>query len=89
MTPASSSTSSSTKALGKSVAPLVTMGATWGARKAMVKGYEAGTGKPAPVISSRDASLIQKVLWAAALGAAIALVQSAVWHFLERAENEL
>lgn len=83
MTPAKSP-SPSANTLGKSVAPLVTMGATWGARKAMVKGYEATTGKPAPVISSRDAGLLQKMLWAAALGAAIAMVQSAVWHFLER-----
>jgi hypothetical protein len=83
MTPAKPS-SPSANTLGKTVAPLVTMGATWGARKAMVKGYESATGKPAPVISSREAGLLQKMLWAAALGAVVALVQSTVWHYLER-----
>ena len=73
--------------LGRTIAPLVTMGATWGARKAMVVSYEKSTGKPAPVISSREAGLLQKVLWAAALGAALALVQSLVWHVLERGDG--
>ena len=86
MTPASSS-SHDANSMARTVAPLITMGATWGARKAMVKGYEAGTGKPAPVINSREAGLLQKMLWAAALGATVALVQSAVWHFLERGEG--
>ena len=63
----------------RSTAPLITLGATYMARKALMKGYEARTGKPAPLIRSRQATAMQKILWAATMAAVLALVEVAVW----------
>jgi len=67
----------------RSGAPLITIGATWAARKGMMKGYEARTGRPAPLIRSREATMVQKILWAAAMAAVIALVEVVVWKVLD------
>lgn len=61
-------------------APVVSMGAAWAVRKAMVKGYERRTGKSAPLVYSHEASLKSKVLWAAAVAAAIALIEAIIWQ---------
>lgn len=67
-------------------APVLSMGAAWAVRKAMVKGYERRTGKPAPLVYSRHASLKQKVLWAAAVAAAIAMIEAIIWQASTRIE---
>jgi hypothetical protein len=56
-------------------------------RKAMMKGYEARTGKPAPVIYSREASMTSKVLWAAAVAATIALIEVVAWQLFDSDED--
>ena len=55
------------------------MGATWAARKGMIKAYESKTGKPAPLVRSRQAPVLEKVLWAAAMSALIVLIEAIVW----------
>jgi hypothetical protein len=70
----------------RSTAPLITIGATWAARKGMMKGYEARTGKPAPLIRSREATVLQKILWAAAMAGVIALVEVVVWRMIDDEE---
>ncbi len=65
------------------VAPLVTMGTTLVLRKALIAGYESATGKPAPVVHNRDASVTERVVWAATMGAAIALIEIVVWRALD------
>ena len=62
----------------QTVAPLLNFGAAWAVRKAMVKGYEARTGKPAPLVHTRNGSVLATVLWAAAVAAALALVETAI-----------
>jgi hypothetical protein len=71
------------RATARAVAPLITMGAAWGARKAMVKGFEARTGRPAPLVRSRQAPIVEKILWAAAMAAVLALVEAVVWKILD------
>jgi hypothetical protein len=72
----------SARTLARTTAPLIAMGASWAVRKAMVKAYEARTGKPAPVIYSREASVVSKVLWAATLAGVVALSEVVVWKML-------
>lgn len=62
------------------------MGATWAARKVLIKGYEAKTGKPAPLLASREASIVAKVVWAASLAAVLALVEAVIWKVLAEEE---
>jgi len=52
-----------------------------------MKGYEARTGKPAPVIYSREASMMSKVLWATAMAATIAIIEIVVWQILDSDED--
>jgi hypothetical protein len=63
--------------------PLITMGATWAARKSMIKVYEAATGRPAPLVRSRESSVAAKILWAAALAGVVALVEVVIWQVLD------
>ena len=64
-------------------APLFTLAGTWVVRKAMMKAYQARTGKPAPVVYSREASVVSKVLWAATMAATIALIEVVIWQVFE------
>lgn len=80
----SASHMSGTSSTARSIAPLAAMAATWGARRIITKSYEKQTGKHAPLASSPDNSIISKVIWAAALAAAIALAESLVWKVLDR-----
>jgi hypothetical protein len=73
---------SSARTVARTAAPLITMGATWAVRKGMMKGYESRTGRPAPVVHSREASLLSKVLWAAAMAGVIAMIEIVVWQVL-------
>ena len=57
----------SARATARTLAPVLSMGATWAARKGMIKAYESKTGKPAPLVRSRQAPVLEKVLWAAAM----------------------
>lgn len=75
--------SSRERSVARMAAPLVAMGATWAVRKALIKGFEAGTGRPAPVIHSREASVAAKIAWAATLAGVIALVEIVVWKVLD------
>ncbi len=75
--------SESVRRTATAVAPLVTMGTTWVLRKALMTGYESATGRPAPVIHNREASVTERVVWAAAMGAAIALIEIVVWRALD------
>ena len=84
-TPSSASQDSTRVAL-RTAAPLITMGATWAARKGMTKAYEARTGKPAPGIHSREAFVATKVLWAAAIAGIVALIDIAIWQLLDDEE---
>lgn len=70
------------RSLARSSAPLITMGATILARKGMMKGYEARTGKKPPLVRSREATMVQKMLWAAAMAAVIVVVEAVVWNLL-------
>jgi hypothetical protein len=74
------STRSTTRNTASAAVPIISMGAAWAARKGMVKGYEAKTGRPAPVAHSKHSSILTKVLWAAALAGIIALVEAIVWQ---------
>ena len=69
--------------MARTVAPLITLGATWAVRKVMMKSYEAATGKPAPVVYSSEASAASKIVWAAAMAATIASIEIVVWKVLE------
>ncbi len=75
--------SSSTRNMARTAAPLIALATTWVVRKAMMKAYEGRTGKPAPVIYSRDASVVSKVLWAATMAATVALVEIVVTQVLD------
>jgi hypothetical protein len=75
--------SSQARTLLRSATPVVTLGATWVVRKGMMKGYEAGTGRKAPLVRSRDASLVEKMLWAATMAAVVVLVEAVIWRMLE------
>ena len=75
----STSTASSARSTARALAPVVQLGATWAARKGMIKAYESKTGKPAPLVRSRQAPVLEKVLWAAAMSALIVLIEAIVW----------
>lgn len=62
----------------RTAAPLINLGASWAVRKGMMKAYEAKTGRPAPVVHSRNGSVIATVLWAAAVAATLALIETLV-----------
>jgi len=79
----SPATTTSARTTARAAAPLISMGATWAVRKVMIRAYEARTGRPAPVIYSRDASLVSKVVWAAAMAGVIALVEVVVVQLLD------
>jgi hypothetical protein len=87
MTSASPVATSSTRSALRTARPFITVGATWVVRKGMMKGYEARTGKPAPVIYSREASMLSKVLWAATMAATIAAIEIIVWQILDSDED--
>ncbi len=82
------STTNDPRDLAAKFAPVIALGATWVVRKGMTKGYEAGTGSPAPVIARRQASVTSRVLWSAAMGATVALIEILVWRLLERDRDE-
>lgn len=67
----------------RAAAPLITMGATWAVRRAMISVYESRTGKPAPLMASRNGSVLTRVLWAASLAAVMTLVETLVVRALE------
>ncbi len=83
MTTATAPAVNSTRATLQTVRPLITLGATWAVRKGLIRGYEARTGKAAPVVYSREASVASKVLWAAAMAASIALIEVVLWKVLD------
>jgi hypothetical protein len=60
------------------VAPLLNFGLTWGVRKAMIKTYESRTGRPAPMVHTRNGSVLETVLWAASIAAVLALIETMV-----------
>ncbi|HYN57640.1 MAG TPA: hypothetical protein VES03_10630 [Motilibacterales bacterium] len=88
MTTATTTSASSARAALQSARPLITIGATWAVRKGLIRGYEARTGKPAPVVYSRDASVASKVIWAATMAATIALIEAVLWQILDSVEDE-
>lgn len=73
----------SARSTAANFAPLITMGTTWALRKALMAGYEAATGKPAPVIHNRQAPIVHRVLWAAAMSATIAAIEIVVWRVVD------
>jgi hypothetical protein len=74
---------SPTRNMARTAAPLIALGTTWVVRKGMMKAYEGRTGRPAPVIYSRDASIVSKVLWAATMAATVALIEIVVMQVLD------
>lgn len=72
--------------VARAAAPLITMGATWVVRKGMISVYESRTGKPAPLVGSRNGSIITRVAWAASVAAVIALVETLVMRALDEDE---
>jgi hypothetical protein len=66
----------------RTAAPLITLGATYLARKALMKGYESRTGRPAPLIRSRNAGALEKIVWATTMAAVLALVEVVVWKVI-------
>jgi hypothetical protein len=79
----STATTNRDRSMARATAPLIAMGATWAVRKGMISIYEARTGKPAPVIYSREASVVSKVVWAAAMAGVIAVVEVVVMQLLD------
>lgn len=69
--------------LTRAAVPLITLAATYVARKGMIKGYESSTGKKAPLIHSRNGSVMTKVAWAATMAAVITLIEVVVWNVLD------
>ena len=88
MTTVTTTSASSARAALQSAPPLITSGATWAVRKGLIRGYEARTGKPAPVVYSREASVASKVIWAATMAATIALIEAVLWQILDSVEDE-
>lgn len=66
------------RAVLRTAAPLVSVGAAWAVRRAMVAVYESRTGKPAPLVASHERSVVAKVLWAASVAALVALIEGLV-----------
>jgi hypothetical protein len=62
----------------RTVAPLLNFGLTWGVRKGMIKAYESRTGRPAPLVHTRNGSVLATVAWAASIAAVLALVETLV-----------
>ncbi|HEX6887083.1 MAG TPA: DUF4235 domain-containing protein [Candidatus Nanopelagicales bacterium] len=71
----------------RTLAPLITMGAAFGARKVMVKGYESRTGRPAPLVRSANGTIVEKILWAATMAAVLALIEAIVWKVIGEDED--
>lgn len=86
MTTAATPAASSMRSALQTARPLISLGATWTVRKALMRGYEARTGKPAPVVYNRDASVLSKVLWSATMAATIALVEAVLYQLLDSDE---
>jgi hypothetical protein len=84
---APASTATTPRSMARTAAPLVALGTTWVVRKAMMKAYEGRTGNPAPVIYSRDASIVSKVLWAATMAATVALIEIVIMQVLDAYED--
>ena len=81
------SSANSTRSMARTAAPLIALGTTWVVRKAMMRAYEGRTGRPAPVIYNRDASVGSKVLWAATMAATVALIEIIVTQVLDGYED--
>lgn len=67
------------RATARTLQPVIALGATWAARKAMISIYESRTGRPAPLVQSREASLAHKMVWAATMSAVLVAVEAIVW----------
>lgn len=80
--------STSTRTTLQTVAPLLNFGAAWAVRKAMVKGYESRTGKPAPLVHTRNGSVVATVAWAAAVAATLALIETVIIRALADNDGE-
>ncbi len=62
----------------KAATPILTMGITFGVRKGLAAAYKAKTGRPAPLVTDRDSTILSRVLWAAAVAAVVVLVEAVV-----------
>jgi hypothetical protein len=62
------------RGLAKLVAPIASLAAVWGVRKALDRVYRAGTGSAPPRASDPDVPLRRVVAWAAISAAALAAV---------------
>lgn len=69
--------------VARTLAPLITMSATYVVRKAMISGYERATGKEAPKVYSHASSIGSRVFWTAATAAMVALIEALVFDWLE------
>jgi hypothetical protein len=74
--------------VAKQFSPVIMMASTWVVRKAMIAAYEHGTGRPAPLVYSRDVSPMRKVAWAASVAGAVALIEIAILHFINADDEE-
>lgn len=77
------SSPSTARAAVRSMAPVINMAAALAARRLMMMSYQSATGKPPPLVHSSRSSLMSKVLWGAAIGAVIALVEGTIWGLLD------
>ena len=87
MTTATAPPASSARTALQTARPVISLVATWGVRKALMRGYEARTGRSAPVVYNREASLKAKILWSATMAATIALVEVILWQLLDSDED--
>lgn len=85
----SDSSGAATRDAVRSLTPVVTMVAAYAVRKAMISGYQKKTGRAAPLVSSQESSVMSKVMWTVAVGAAVALVESLIWEFSRREQKIL
>lgn len=66
-------------------APLVALGASWAASKALSGAYRAITGDEPPVAEDRSVSLTRVLTWTIVTAATGAVIQMAVYRFASRA----
>ena len=78
---------SSSNGMATNMAPLITMGTAWVARKGMIMGYEAITGRPAPVVARRESPVLARLAWAATMAATLAAIEIVVWRMLDSGDD--
>jgi hypothetical protein len=67
----------------KTLTPLITTGVTFAVRKSLTAIYKAKTGREAPTLFNREASIASRVLWSAAVAGFITLAEVIMLEVLQ------